>query len=261
MIPDILVTRERDVATVTLHNPPKLNALTLAMWQRFRREVEALSDDESLRCVVIRGAGREAFAAGADIAEFAQVRDNAEQGRSYHTEHVFGALRAVEACRHPTVAMIYGPCVGGGFEIACQCDLRLSARSGRFGVPINRLGFAIAYDELGAVLPVVGRAGALEILLEGRVIGADEAYEKGLVTRVVDDDDLDAEVAAAVARIVGGAPLVARWHKSFLRRLAPQAAPLTEAEIRANFDYFATEDYRAGYAAFLAKRKPQFKGR
>lgn len=261
MSSEILVTREGPVATVAIANPEKLNALTVAMWRDLATAMQQLSADDDLRCVVLRGAGSEAFAAGADIAEFATARNNVAQGKVYHRELVYGALRAVGECRHPTVAMIHGPCVGGGLEIACQCDLRIAGHSARFGVPISRLGFAIAYDELAALLPLVGRAVALEILVEGRVWSAEEAQAKGLLTRLVPDDDLAAEVAATVRRISEGAPLVARWHKQFIRRLTPQPTPLSNAEIDANFDYFNTEDYRIGYDAFLQKKTPRFVGR
>jgi enoyl-CoA hydratase len=259
--PRIVVERDGAIATVVLSNPDKLNALTVSMWQALAQEMDRLSADERLRCVVLRGAGSEAFAAGADIAEFATARDDAAQGKRYHREHVYGALKAVGECRHPTVAMIHGPCVGGGLEIACMCDLRIAGESGRFGVPINRLGFAIAYDELAAVLPLTGRAVALEILVEGRVWEAKEAAEKGLLTRVVSDAKLEEEAYACARRIADGAPLVNRWHKQFVRRLAPLPAPLTDAEIEENFAYFATEDYRIGMAAFANKQKPRFKGR
>jgi enoyl-CoA hydratase/carnithine racemase len=257
----ILIKRDGAIATVTLSNPGKLNALTVAMWQELAHAMERLSADNALRCVVLRGAGNEAFAAGADIAEFAQARDNAGQGKVYHRQYVHGALMAVSECRHATVAMIHGPCAGGGLEIACMCDLRIAGESGRFGVPISRLGFAIGYDELAALLPLTRRAVALEILVEGRMWDAREALQKGLLTRVVPDARLEEEAYAAARRIAEGAPLVNRWHKHFVRRLAPQPAPLTEAEIEENFAYFATEDYRIGMEAFSNKQKPRFKGR
>lgn len=257
----ILVERDDVIATVVMSNSEKLNALTVAMWQELGREMNALSDDEALRCIVLRGAGSAAFAAGANIEEFAQTRATVQQGKRYHREYVRGALVAVAECRHPTIAMIHGPCIGGGMEIACQCDLRISGSSGRFGVPINRLGFAIAYDELAALLPLVGRAVALEILVEGRVWNADEACRKGLVTRVVPDEGLEEECSAVALRVAEGEPMVNRRHKQFVRRLTPRPAPLTEAEIEENFAYFATEDYRTGMQAFREKKRPRFKGR
>ena len=258
---EILLTREGPVATVALSNPPKLNALTVAMWRELATVMQSLSEDDELRCVVLRGAGAAAFAAGADIAEFATERNTFAQGKAYHRELVHGALRAVGECRHPTVAMIHGACAGGGLELACQCDLRIAGHSARFGVPINRLGFAIAYDELAALLPLLGRAVALEILLEGRMWSAEEAQAKGLLTRLVPDAELAAETQATVQRISAGAPLVARWHKQFVRRLTPQPVPLSDTEIDANFDYFSTDDYRIGYDAFIGKKKPRFVGR
>ncbi len=261
MNPGIRVARDDDIATVSLDNPGKLNALTLAMWKDLASAMRDLSADASLRCVVLRGAGSEAFAAGADIDEFASVRDTVEQAKVYHREYVFGALRAVSECRHPTVAMIQGPCVGGGLEIACQCDLRISAESGKFGVPINRLGFSIAWDELASLLPLAGKAVVLEILLEGRILDAGEAHAKGLVTRVVPERKVEEETYATARRIAAGAPLVARWHKQYVQRLMPPVVPLNEAEIEANFAHMNTEDYRIGRQAFLAKIKPKFVGR
>jgi enoyl-CoA hydratase/carnithine racemase len=259
--PRILVERDGEIATVTLSNPGKLNAITVAMWRGLGRAMNALSGEDALRCVVLRGAGSEAFAAGADIAEFATARADAEQGRLYHRGYLHDALKAVGECRHPTIAMIHGPCAGGGLEIACMCDLRIAGRSGRFGVPINRLGFAIAYDELAALLPLTGRAVALEFLVEGRMWDAAEALQKGLLARVVPDTELEHVAYAAARRIADGAPLANRWHKRFVRRLTPRPAPLTESEIAENFAYFSTEDYRIGMQAFAEKKRPQFKGR
>jgi enoyl-CoA hydratase/carnithine racemase len=168
--------------------------------------------------------------------------------------------RALETCRHPIVAQIHGICVGGGLEIAALADLRICSASSRFGAPIKNLGLVMAYAEMAPLVRLVGPAAALEILLEGRIFDAAEAKDKGLVTRVVPDDAVEAESLAAARRISEGAPLAARWHKKFARRLA-DPRPLTAAERDECFDCFDTEDFRIGYAAFLAKRKPQFVGR
>jgi enoyl-CoA hydratase/carnithine racemase len=156
--------------------------------------------------------------------------------------------------------MIHGACTGGGLELATMCDLRITGESGRFGIPINRIGVVLGYPEYRAFLELVGRAVALELLLEGRVIGAAEAQAKGLVNRVVPDAALADEVAATVRRIAAGAPLANRWHKKFAERLADPRA-LTEAEYREPYDAVETEDYREGTRAFLEKRKPVFRGR
>jgi enoyl-CoA hydratase/carnithine racemase len=254
----VLVARDGVVATVTLNKPERLNALDKGMWRALGRIFASLDADEGLRCVVLRGAGDKAFAAGADIAEFATERANVDQARAYDRV-VHEALEAIVSCRHPVVAMIRGACVGGGLELAAMCDLRICGESSRFGVPVKNLGLVVAYGELAGLIGLVGRAAALEIVLEGRVFGAEEARDKGLVNRVVPDDKLDEETAAAVRRIAEGAPLVARWHKKFARRLA-DPRPLTPEEYDESFACFGTEDYRTGYRAFLAKRKPEFHG-
>ena len=255
----VLVQRDATIATVVLSNPEKLNALSFAMWIRLGEVMRELEADDGVRCIVLRGAGVKAFAAGADIAEFETVRTNARVAKDYG-DKIEGTMRAVAECRHPTVAMIHGVCVGGGLEIASQCDLRICGASSRFGIPINKLGLVVGYGEMGALIDLVGRATALEILLEGRVFGAAEAKEKGLINRVVADAEVEAEALAAAARIAAGAPLVARWHKKFARRLA-DPRPLTTEERDEGYACFDSEDYRIGFKAFLAKQKPQFKGR
>jgi len=255
------VQLERDgaIATVVLNRPEKLNALSLASWTALAETMRRLSDDESVRCVVLRGRGSAAFAAGADISEFPTVRANAAQGEDYgHLIHA--AMTSVGECTHPTLALIHGVCVGGGLEIALMCDLRIASDASRFGIPINRLGLTMGYGELEGLLAVVGTGVALEILLEGRVFDAAEALAKGLVNRIVPDASLEREVYETAARIAAGAPLVARWHKRFIRRLRARSM-LTEAEWNEGFACFDTDDYREGLRAFLAKEAPQFKGR
>ena len=255
----VLVSRDGVVATVALNNPERLNALNQPMWQRLGEVMRELSADDALRCVVVRGAGEKAFAAGADIAEFARERADAKQAKPYGNL-IHETMQAVARCRHPTVAMIRGACVGGGLEIAAMCDLRVAGESSRFGIPVNKLGLTMAYGELMGLLALVGRAVALEILLEGRVFDAAEAYRKGLVNRVVPDGTVEEEAYATARRIAEGAPLVNRWHKQFVERLTVRAQ-LSGQEWDEGFACFDTSDYKEGVAAFLAKRKPDFKGR
>ena len=259
MADPILVTRDGAIATVALNNPERLNALNKAMWTRLGEVMRELSADDALRCVVVRGAGEKAFAAGADIAEFASERADARQAKPYgHIIHE--TMRAVARCKHPTVALIRGACVGGGLEIAAMCDLRVAGQSSRFGIPVNRLGLTMAYGELMGLLALVGKAVALEILLEGRVFDAEEAYRKGLINRVVPDAEVENEAYATARRIADGAPLVNRWHKQFIERLSV-TAQIPDAEWDEGFACFDTSDYREGVDAFLNKRKPEFKGR
>lgn len=246
------------IATVTLSNPGKLNALNVAMWERLSATFAALSLNRDLRCIILRGAGAN-FAAGADIAEFPHVRGTVEQGIHYHQQIIAPALQAIAECAHPTIAAIEGACVGGGLEIACACDLRMAASSARFGIPINRLGFPLAPGELRGLLELIGKARTLEILLEGRVFDAAEAKEKGLLHRIVDDVHGTAQDCAK--RIAAGAPLAARLNKKMVRRLLPAAAPLNQEELDAAFSFLATHDYREGVQSFLEKRDPVFTGK
>jgi enoyl-CoA hydratase len=255
----VQVLRDGAIATVVLNRPDKLNALTKVMWRALGDMIETLSADDSLRCIILRGAGEKAFSPGNDIAEFATERANKAQAIEYG-QVMHATAKALADCRHPLVAQIHGVCVGGGLEIAALCDLRICGESSRFGAPIKNLGLTMAYPEMAPLVRLVGVAVALEILLEGRIFGAAEAKEKCLVTRVVADSEVANDARATAERIAEGAPLVARWHKKFARRLA-DARPLTAAETDECFDCFDTEDFRIGYAAFLAKKKPAFVGR
>lgn len=246
------------IATVTLSNPGKLNALDVHAWQALATQFTSLSADDALRCIILRGDDGN-FAAGADIQEFPTHRHTTEQGIQYHTAIIANALHAILHCTHPTIAAIEGVCVGGGLELASVCDLRIAHSASRFGIPINRLGFPLAPGEMVGLMQLVGKAVTLEILLEGRVFNAAEALQKGLVNRIV--DDVADEAWRTAQRIAQGSPLAARLNKQMVRRLSPVSAPLTKSELRAAFDYFESQDHREGVRTFLAKTKPAFRGK
>jgi enoyl-CoA hydratase/carnithine racemase len=257
----ILVDRQGHTATVTIANEGKRNALTVQMWDTLRDTFQAFAADGALRCVIVRGQGTEGFAAGADISEFATVRSTREQVTAFHEQTVRDALGAIHDCPVPVVALIQGACAGGGLEIASVCDLRIAGHSARLGIPIRMLGFSLALAEMQWLVRLVGPAVAAELLYEGRMLDAQEALAKGLLTRVVPDAEVEADAMAAAARIAEGAPLAARAHKRLLRRLAADPSPATRAERLDSYAFADTEDYRIGVQAFLGKRHPVFVGR
>ena len=258
MASEIICELNGQIAFVTLSNPGKLNALDVAMWNALRDRFEALSKNEDLRCVILRGADGN-FAAGADIQEFAKVRNTLSDGMRYHTETIASALRAITECLHPVIAAIDGVCIGGGLEIACACDIRIAAHTARFGIPVNRLGFPLAPAELQGLLALTGKAAALEILLEGRVFNAIEAKEKGLLQHV--SDDVTAQALVTALKIAQGAPLAARMNKQLVRRLSNPARSLDGQELTSAFSFLNTADYQEGIASFLEKRPPLFTGK
>lgn len=259
MTDSILLNREGAVATVTLNRPEKRNALDAASWTRIADVFEELSADTDLRCVVVTGAGDRAFGSGNDISEFDTLRANAEQVLPYN-DNSARTVHAIENSLHPTVARIQGYCMGGGLEIALCCDIRVAATDAKFGLPVKNMGIYLDPALADTLVRAVGRATALEMVLEGRILDAGEALSRGIITRVVETADLDAEIAATVERVLAGAPLAQRYNRMAIRNIEPAAAITDEDRVRAA-SYADSEDYNTAWTSFLAKRKAEFKGR
>ena len=210
--------KNNHLVEVVINRSEKLNAMTKPMWIELGKIFKKLSKNKNLRCIIIRGEGGKSFSPGNDIGEFKKERSSSKLAKSYG-KYLHGTLGAIFNCPIPTVALIEGICVGGGLEIAGCCDLRICGKSSRFGIPIKRLGLTMAAKELEVLLSVVSYSTAMEILFEGRVFSAQEALEKRLVNKVVDDKDVAKEVYKSAELICEGAPKVARWHKQFARNI------------------------------------------
>ena len=176
----VLLTTDGPIATVTLNQPTRHNAINQSMWTRLTDLFNEFQNDETIRVVVLRGAGERAFSAGADISEFGESRSTAEQARGYNAL-VAGAMDAAYNLSKPVVAQIHGYCIGGGCELASCCDLRYCDRESLFGIPMVKLGIGMGLDEIERFVQLVGPANASEILQLGRRITAQRALEMGLV--------------------------------------------------------------------------------
>jgi enoyl-CoA hydratase/carnithine racemase len=242
------------IARVCIANPGKLNALTVAMWRQLRMAFAAL-DHRRTRVVVVHGEGG-TFAAGGDIEEFPGFRFEERRLRAFHEDDVAPALLAICECEIPVLAQIEGACIGGGLEIAACCDLRIAGRGSRFGIPIARLGFPLAPREAEIVARVLPMLLLRELLLEARLLDAAEALARGVVHRVVADDEVAAEAQRSAERVAALSPQALKLNKRTLRLI--ETGRLTPDSRRSLYAYADTAEHREGLAAFIDKRPARF---
>ena len=247
------------VARVVLSNPGKLNAIDIAMWHELRRVFDALQAEppERAPCAVIVSGAGDQFASGGDIQEFASFRFDEPRLHDFHEHTVAPALRAMLDCDIPLFAQIDGACIGGGFEIAACCDIRVCGTASRFGAPIAKLGFPMAPGELELLARIAAAAVLREMLLEARLLGAARALQLGLVHEVVADAEVGARSLQRARAAAALSPQAARLNKRSLRQLA--AGGPDARERRAHFDYAASAEHREGVTAFIEKRPPRFR--
>ena len=257
----IRVEQDGAIATVVFNRPKMRNAISLAMWTEIAAVTERLAKDDSVRAIVYRGAGTEAFASGADISEFQENRKDTGTSLAYGRQ-TDAAYSAIRLCPKPTVAMVFGFCMGGAMAVAMACDLRFAAGGSKFGIPAARLSIIYGLDAVHQLVDLVGPAYAKDILYSGRAMDAPEAFRIGLIQRLVPAAELETYTYDYLRTVAANAPLSVRGTKAQVRAIFEGITDAHRERLHAmSIETFGSEDYREGTRAFLEKRPPMFHGR
>lgn len=256
---NLLVERESGVAVLTVQRPQRLNALDARTLDEIRQAAVVFQQDDSIRCVIVTGAGDKAFVAGADISELAADTPDSARHRALKGQRAFDLL---EQLGKPVIAAVNGFALGGGCELAMACTLRLAADNARFGQPEINLGLIPGFAGTQRLPRLVGKTKAMEMILTGAPITAQEALAAGLVNRVVPAAELMKEAHALASELASKPPIPLRYAIDAINRgFEMPFADACQLEAALFGMVTATEDMREGTKAFLEKRKPVFKGR
>jgi enoyl-CoA hydratase len=257
----ILKSIKDGVGIVTFNNPEKRNAMSLEMWEGLGQALIELRDDDSVRVVVLVGAGDKAFVSGADISQFEKNRHNAAASEEYSKKS--DAQRALlGSYPKPTISCIRGFCLGGGMQVAMLTDMRIAAVDSQFGIPAAKLGIAYGYEGLRNLVSLVGPSWARLIMYTGMRIDSAEALRIGLVDRVIPTEELWGETMTIATTISGNAPLAIKAAKITIAQILKDPADRDMTAVKQiGHDCMDSEDFREGRRAFMEKRKPQFKGK
>jgi enoyl-CoA hydratase/carnithine racemase len=259
MFENLLLAREAAVAVVTINRPQVLNALNAATLDELRHAIVDVTHDASVRAVIITGAGEKSFVAGADIAELAAQRPSESRDHARRGQQVFDLI---DQMGKPVIAAINGYALGGGCELAMACTFRIAADTARLGQPEISLGLIPGFAGTQRLARLVGRGAALDLLLTGRQVTAQEAQRIGLVHRMVAAADLMTEARTLASELADKAPIAVRCILEAVNRGLDATLGEAQALEAALFGVVAsTDDMREGTAAFLEKRKPIFMGR
>ena len=253
------VERDGPIGVMAFDNPTRRNAISGVMWRAIPQAMTEFDADPEIRCVILRGEGTAAFAAGADISEFEKRRASEDSIKEYEGT-VEAAQHALEGSRKPVIALIHGFCIGGGVEMALACDLRYAGASSQFAIPAARLGIGYGVHGTNRLVATVGHAAAREIMFSGRRYGSDEALAMGLVNRVLPDAELDEYVRQIATELAANAPLSIAASKQIINAVIRAQGDFSKSE-ETIARCMRSEDYVEGRRAFMEKRPAKFSGR
>jgi len=256
----MLAEKADGIGLMTFNNPARRNATSLEMWEAIDVILKDFEADDSVRVIVMKGAGGKAFVAGADISEFKEKRNDAEAAERY-AKASDGAKHLLANLKKPLIATINGFCLGGGLAVAMSADMRFAAEDAQFGVPAGRLGIAYNFDSLRRLVQLVGPALANEIMFTARRLNAEEALRIGLINRVIPVNELDATVREIAKTIGKNAPLSVNASKVTIKEvLKDESQRNMDMLAQISEECFNSADYKEGRQAFMEKREPVFTG-
>jgi len=255
----VLVEKQGPIAIVTINRPEALNALNNELLDALATAIAPLSIDETVRCIILTGAGDKAFVAGADIKSM--VKMNPLQARQFMAKG-HGIMNMVENINKPVIAAINGFALGGGCELAMACDIRYASEKAKMGLPEVGLGIHPGFGGTQRIARLIGKGKAAELLFSANMIGAQEAERVGLVQKVCPHDKLMEEAKALATKIASNGPLAVSLSKAALNRgLATDFGTGLAYEIETCAMLFSTDDLKEGMNAFIEKRKANFQGK
>lgn len=255
---ELLYTIEGPLAYVTFNRPEARNAMTWGMYDRLYEVCDEIEANPDVRVAIFQGAGDRAFVAGTDISQFQSFSE--ERHALEYEERIERILSRIESLARPTIALIRGYAVGGGLAIAASCDLRYCTPNSKFGAPVARtLGNCMAIGNFARLTDLIGPMRTKELLFTATFADAQQGLNLGLITEIVEPDQIEARVNEVASLIAGNAPLTVRATKEAVRRLANHRRPGGGEDII--LSCYMSEDFKEGMSAFLEKRDPVWKGR
>lgn len=255
----VRIERSDDALWIIIDRPEVRNAISRQAAAEIRDALEGAAEDDGVHAVVLTGAGNTVFVSGADLNEIEDNLGHPRRARAYDAELQRAAI-ALEECPKPTIARINGHAIGAGLALALACDLRVASWHARFRIPVAGNGLMYPFEDMRRLVEVLGPARAKWMMITGHALSAEEAFQWGIVERVIGEETFAHEFDEFIAGITAGAPLSQRFAKMFAELAGHGEAPSNSEVTRAYSMIYESADAAEGFAAFREKRAPRFKG-